>query len=97
MIPIDVEKYVGRKFAVSERDEVLALLKAATIHDGSAPGPRLLRCAVVASGGSMERLRMEIETLKHDWRDVIVEGEYVPRGRELVKVRNLNEPIPEET
>lgn len=39
---------------------------------------------------------MEIETLKRDYRDVIVEGEYVPSGRELVKVRNLNEPIPDE-
>jgi len=59
-------------------------------------GPPLLRCAAVASDGSIERLRMEIESLKHDCRDVIVEGEYVPRGRELVKVRNLNEPIPDE-
>ena len=96
MIPIDVEKYVGRKFGASERDEVLALLVAATIHDGTAPGARLLRCAVVASDGSLERLRMELETLKRDWRDVIVEGEYLPRGSELVKIRNLNEPIPDD-
>jgi len=27
---------------------------------------------------------------------MIVEGEYIPKGRELVKVRNLNEPIPDE-
>jgi hypothetical protein len=39
---------------------------------------------------------MEIETLKHDYRDVIVEGEYVPVGRKLVRVRDLNEPIPDE-
>ena len=45
----------------------------------------------------MERLRMELETLKRDYRDVIVEGEYVPRGIGLVKVRDLNEPIPDET
>jgi len=36
---------------------------------------------------------MEVESLKRDFRDVIVEGEYVPVGRELVKVRDLNQPI----
>ena len=96
MIPNDVEKFVIRRFKPSERDTALQLLRAATIHNGSVPGPRLLRCAAVASGGSLERLRMEVETLKHDYRDVIVEGEYIPNGRELVKVRNLNEPIPDE-
>jgi len=96
MIPSDVENFIARKFEPSDQNEALALLRAATIHDGSAPGPRLLRCAVVASGGSIERLRMEVETLKHDYRDVIDEGEYIPRRRELMKVRNLNEPIPDE-
>lgn len=97
MIPDDVAKFVARTFRPSEQGPALALLKAATIHDGSAPGPRLLRCAAVASGGSIERLRMEVETLARDYRDVIVEGEYAPRGRELVGIRNLNEPIPDET
>jgi hypothetical protein len=96
MIPVDVERFVARRFEPPEQAEALSLLKAAVIHDGSAAGPRLLRCAAVASGGSIERLRMEIETLKRDYRDVIVEGEYIPKGRELVKVRNLNEPIPDE-
>src|SRR5881394_326251 len=97
MIPADVERFVARRFGAADQGEALALLEAATIHDGSKPEPRLLRCAAVASGGSMDRLRMEIETLKHDYRDVIVEGEYIPKGRELVRVRNLNEPIPDET
>ena len=97
MIPDDVEKFIARKFAPADRDEALALLTAARLHDGTAPGARLLRCAAVAGGGSMERLRMEVESLKRDYRDVIVEGEYVPNGRDLVRVRNLNEPIPDET
>ena len=96
MIPDDVVKFVSRRFGLSEQGPALALLEAAIMHDGSVPGPRLLRCAAVASGGSLDRLRMEIETLKHDYRDVIVEGEYVQMGRELVKVRNLDEPTPDE-
>ena len=96
-LPEDVERYIARKFAGAERKIALALLEAATIHDGSKPEPRLLRCAAVAGGGSMERLKMEIETLKRDWRDVIVEGEYVPQGRKLVRVRDLNNPIQDDT
>ncbi len=96
MIPDDVAKFIARKFRPSDQGEAVALLQRATIHDGSAPVPRLLRCAAVASGGSIDRLRMEIETLKRDYRDVIVEGEYLPKGHELVKVRNLNEPIPDD-
>ena len=93
MLPDDVTKFVGRRFAPSERAEAMALLQTAILHDGSPPGPRLLRCAAVASNGSIDRLRMEVETLKRDYRDVIVEGEYVPVGRELVKLRDLNGPI----
>lgn len=96
MIPDDVVKFVARRFSAPHQAEALALLAEATTHDGSAPGPRLLRCAAVASGGSLERLRYEVETLKHDYRDVIVEGEYVPNGMKLVRVRDLNEPIPDE-
>jgi len=96
VIPDDVAKFIARRFKPSDQLEAMSLLQAATIHDGSSPGSRLLRCAVVASGGSMAWLRVEIDSLRQDYRDVIVEGEYVPRGRDLVKVRNFNEPIPDD-
>jgi len=56
----------------------------------------LIRCAVIASGASLERLRIEIEHLKIDYRDVIMAGEYVSRNGKNVRVRNLNEPIEDE-
>jgi hypothetical protein len=96
VIPDDVVRFTARRFARADQDEALALLRTATLHDGSKAGPRLLRCASVASGGSIDRLRMGIETLKRDYRDVIVEGEYVPVGAELIRVRNFNEPIPDD-
>ena len=71
MILDDIERYIARRFALSNQHEALRLLREATLHDGSAPSPRLLRCAAVASGGSIERLRIEVETLKRDYRDVI--------------------------
>jgi hypothetical protein len=92
----DIVKFVIRRFKPSDQAEVFALLRTAMLHDGSAPTLRLLRCVSVASGGSLDRLRMEIETLKRDFRDVIVEGEYVPADGELIKVRDLNKPIPDD-
>ncbi len=95
-LPADVEKYIARKFAASDQEMALYLLRNAVLHDGTTPGPRLLRCAAVASGGSLDRLKMESETLRHDYRDVIVEGEYIPAGKQLIKARDLNLPIPDE-
>jgi len=59
MIPADVEKFIARKFRSADRENAVALLEAAALHDGTAPSPRLLRCAAVASDGSIERLRMD--------------------------------------
>lgn len=96
MLPADVEAYIARRFDVAEREAASALCGAATIHDGSAASPRLIRCALLSSGGSLQRLRLEIEHLRVDYRDVIVSGEYVPEKGQLVRVRNLNEPFADE-
>ena len=96
IVPDDVARYITRRFAATDHAEAFRLLNFAVLHDGSTPEPRLLRCACVASGGSIDRLRMEVETLKHDYRDVIVEGEYFPTGVRLVKVRDLHQPIPDD-
>lgn len=93
MLTADVERFIARKFKAPDREVALALCKSATIHDGSSAGPRLIRCALVASEASLERLRVEIEHLKIDYRDVIMAGEYASRDGEPVSVRNLNEPI----
>jgi hypothetical protein len=89
----DVERFITRRFDASDREAAAALVASATIHDGSVAEARLLRCAVVASGGSLQTLQTYIDLLKIDWRDVIVAGEYAPRGGKLVRVRNLHDPI----
>ena len=93
MLPADVEAFIARRFGSAERETATALCSSATIHDGSIAGPRLIRCALISSAGSLEKLRSEIEHLKIDYRDVIVSGEYMPENGQLVRVRNLNEPI----
>lgn len=96
MLTPDVEKFLSRRFVGSEREAAAALCRSATIHDGSSAGPRLVRCALLASAGSLEKLRVAIEHLKIDYRDVIMAGEYISRDGEPTRVRNLNEPIEDE-
>jgi hypothetical protein len=89
----DVERYVARRFAIADRSHALSLLEAPVIHDGTLASPRLIRSAAIASGGSLPRLKLYIEMLKHDWRDVIVAGEYEPDARPKVRLRDLSQPI----
>jgi hypothetical protein len=96
-LPGDIESYVRRTFTAAEWSTVLDLVAKAVMHDGQPATLRLLRCALLSSGGTVIGLRRQIDQLKHDYRDVIVEGEYVPRAGKLVRVRNLNDPIPDHT
>jgi hypothetical protein len=93
-LPEDVVRFVERSFSQIDREEALTVLRGAVIHDGTPAGPRLLRCATISAHRDVGLLRKQVAHLKVDWRDIIVEGEYVVRDRKLVKVRDLNEPIP---
>jgi hypothetical protein len=94
VLPNDVVSFIARKFDVADRRLAGSILEGAKIHDGSAASPRLIRCAAVASAGSIERLRVQVEELMVDWRGVIVSGEYESVVGELTRVRDLNDPIP---
>ena len=91
----DMERFIASKFLPADRDTARNLCERAVIHDGSSASPRLVRCALVAGAGSLEKLRAEIEQLKIDYRDVIVSGEYASRNAELSRVRDLDQPIPD--
>lgn len=93
-LPTDISEHISATFAAGERAGAERLLTHAVIEDGTAPEPRLMRCALFASAGSLETLKHFVQLLRIDWRDVIVAGEYEQRGSELVRVRDLNEPLP---
>ena len=93
MIPTDVDAYIKRKFAPGDQESAATLLSTATTEDGTVASPRLVRCAAVASGGSLDRLRAEVAKLKKDWRDVVVAGEYEVLDGTLERIRDLNDPI----
>ena len=95
-LPGDVVRYVERSFSAIDREEALRALRGAVIEDGSPASPRLLRCAAISARRDLGRLRRQVAHLRVDWRDIIVEGEYVVREGGLVRVRDLNGPIAED-
>lgn len=92
-LPDDIREFVQQKFAQDEQSDVIQFLETAKIHDGSAASPRLLRCALVASGLTLNGLLRQIELLEIDWRDVIMGGEYEERNQQRVQVRDLSKPF----
>jgi hypothetical protein len=76
----DIVERIRRDFG--EDAETAIEMLGSSGHDG-----RLARCIVVASGGSLDRLREYIEVAKRDYRDAIVAGEYDAAGR---RVRDLS-------
>ena len=94
-LPADVERYVARSYPERERRLVLELFRKAVLHDGKPASPRLLRCALLTSGGSLDSLRAQVEHMAIDYRDLILQAEYERRHGEFVQVRDLNEPLAE--
>ena len=93
ILPADLLRHIQRKFAKGDRAAAVALLLCARTHEGVA-GPRLQRCALVASNGSLERLMHYVHMLEVDYRDVIVAAEYdAGNNGELVQVRDLTKPM----
>lgn len=92
-LPPDIERYVRRSFAQPER--AFELLRQAVLHDGEPASPRLLRCALVNSGGDLDKLDREVRHIAIDYRDVILEAEYEKKRGDFVRVRDLNEPLGE--
>jgi hypothetical protein len=92
ILPADMLRYIERSFTEEDRASAVRLLLCARTHEG-APEPRLQRCALVASNGSLERLMHYVSLLEVDYRDVIVAAEYEARNGALVQVRDLTKPI----
>ena len=65
----------------------------ARIYDGSIAEPRLQRCALEASCGSIEKLKYYVNLLTVDFRDVVVAGEYAAKSGKLSRVRDLARPF----
>jgi hypothetical protein len=85
----DIASRIEQEFMPSEVPVAAAALAGAVCEDGSPADPRLQRCALVASAGSMEKLQYYVGLMAVDCRDVVVAGEYAFTNGDLVQVRHL--------
>ena len=92
----DIETYIQRHFLHGEREEARRLVEEARLPGGRELGPRLARCALVASAGSLEALRGNLQRARTRRDDLIMAAECSPgKTGELVRIRDLNLPIDE--
>jgi hypothetical protein len=94
-IPNDVVAWINSHFPEIDRATAIGLLEDAVDEWGEPVEARLLRCLVIGARGDIDRLSDLVEELRIDNEDVILSGEYESRGGDLVKVRDLNEPLGE--
>ena len=92
-LPSDVKAFIESNFPPQQREEAFSILCEARIEDGTAPNPRLIRCAAFASRGSLPKLQHLASLMAVDWRDVIMVGEYELHDKVLVHIRDLNQPL----
>lgn len=93
VVPQDIKQFIRQNFDYADQEHAVIVLSGAKIETGDAASPRLMRCALIASSGSIDRLRDQVAQMKVDWRDVIVAGEYISHNGNLKHVRDLTTPF----
>src|ERR1700761_2494218 len=78
-LPADLLQWLETRFASLQRDAARIWLVAAVTADAKAAEPRLLPCAALAARGTLARLQALVARLRHDWREVVAEGEFAVR------------------
>ena len=72
----DVERVVRRDFPAERFADVMAMLGEYGAEDWQREADRVRLATLKLAGGSMERLRYEVEGAKCDYRDVLAPAEY---------------------
>jgi hypothetical protein len=77
----DVERIVLRDFGNADASTALAILDE---YRSSGSSPTRVQLAVLKlAAGSLDALRREVDTAKHDYRDVLASAEYPRYSREI--------------
>ena len=72
----DIERIVKRDFADADEQAVFALLDTYGSEDWHRETTRVRLASLKLAGGSIERLKAEIEVARMDYRDVLASAEY---------------------
>jgi hypothetical protein len=87
----DIERIIRRDFAEDDFDFVVATLSEYGT-EGADSGHHRVRMAVLKlANGKLNILRREVETAKHDYRDVLAYAEYPNYTRHVSPGRKLDD------
>ena len=79
MLPQDIKNRIRRDFNSDEINSVESLLSE---YDGR-EAERVIRCLLYLSNGSYEKLKLDVESAKLDYRDIIYFAEYDQADRQI--------------
>jgi hypothetical protein len=91
--PSDVERIVRRDFPLDQFDAVMNLLNEYGGECWQCERPRVQLAALKLAVGDLKKLRIQIDSAKCDYRDVLSGAEYPNYSR---KCTGLRQPPPEE-
>ena len=85
----DVDRVVRRDFPADRVPEVLAMLEEYGRQTWQREPHRVRLAALKLAGGSIGRLRDQIESAKCDYRDVLAPAEYPGYSKRMFRIRDL--------
>jgi hypothetical protein len=86
----DVERIVRREFSPDRELEILAMLSEYGTEEWHGEPDRVHLAILKLSGGDLERLRMQVETAKSDYRDVLGPAEYPGYTKHMFRIDRLS-------
>jgi hypothetical protein len=95
MLEADIVSEIQRQFG-KDSSKAVKILEKAILRKDISETPRIARCIVFLSKGSIKKLRENIEINKIDWRDIIGSAE---KDRTDLNssdyLKNFNNPFPQ--
>jgi hypothetical protein len=87
----DVERVVRRDFSAGTFSEVLAILEEYGSADYHREKDRVHLAVLKIAGGSLEKIRREIEGAKCDYRGTLLSSEYPGYGKKMFRIDKATE------
>lgn len=92
-LPEDIKSFIQTNFPSDQAETVSDLLSVANDHKGEPVNDRLLRCSLFSAKGNITTLKNQLDQIQYDFKEIILDGEYIKKKDEWVQVRDLSKPF----